>query len=143
MRDLIELLDEKLEYTNHKITGREIHINIKSKRKSAKCPYCGEESKWVHSRVERTLKDLPIQGRKVKLILENYKYFCKNEHCNHKTFAERFDFFKPKATKTNRLQEEILRVSLNQSSIAASKYLRKSVADVGKSTICTLLKKGR
>ena len=88
------------------------------------------------------LKDLPIQGKKVKIHLLNHKYFCSNHKCAHKTFTERFAFFEPKATRTNRLQEEILRVSLTQSSVAASRYLRSSVADVGKSTICNLLKKG-
>ena len=82
-----------------------------------------------------------MQGKKVKILLEQKKYFCKNEGCVNKTFAERFSFFGPKATKTKRLQKEILRVALTQSSIAASRYLRSSVADVGKSTICNLLKK--
>jgi len=84
---------------------------------------------------------LPIQGKKVKLLIENNKYFCTNEKCNHKTFAEVFDFYEPNATKTNRLQEEITRVSLTQSSVSAAKYLQNSIADVGKSTICNMLKK--
>lgn len=37
--------------------------------------------------------------------------------------------------------KEYICVSLNMSSIAASKYLSKNLANVGKSTICTLLKK--
>ena len=73
----------------------------------------------------------------------NKKFFCKNKDCEHKTFAETFSFFESKATKTNRLQDEILRVSLAQSSLSAERYLRNSVADVGKSTICNLLKKTR
>ena len=142
MRDLLKLLDTNLRYINHTVINDEIHIKAKSRRKEAKCPYCNKPSANVHSQVNRTLKDLPIQGKKVKLILESKKYFCRNPDCTQTTFSERFSFFEPKATKTNRLQEEILRVSLNQSSIAASRYLRKSVADVGKSTICNLLKKG-
>jgi transposase len=122
--------------------GNEIYINAESTREETRCPYCGKKSKNVHSCVNRTLKDLPIQGMKVKLRLRSKKYFCKNPKCEKTTFAERFSFFEPKATKTNRLQDEILRVSLNQSSISASQYLRESVADVGKSTICNLLKKG-
>jgi transposase len=106
------------------------------------CPYCGHTSIWVHSRYKRKLQDLPILGKKVTLIIDNRKFFCMHADCSHKTFAESFSFARKKATKTDRLQEEILSVSLNQSSVSASKYLKKSVCDVGKSTICTLLKKG-
>jgi len=143
MEELLALLDEDLQYIGYKKENNEIHIYAKSKREEAECPFCGRMSPNVHSRVSRTLKDLPIQGKKVKIILESKKYFCKNQDCAWTTFSERFSFFEAKATKTNRLQEEILRVSLNQSSVSASQYLRASVADVGKSTICNMLKKGR
>lgn len=143
MEELMKLLDNELHYEKQELQDGYILIYISSERKIAHCPYCGSASEKVHSKTTRTLQDLPIQGKKVKLILENRKYFCKNADCNHKTFAERFEFFEPKASKTKRLQAEILRVSLTQSSVAASRYLRSSVADVGKSTICTLLKKGR
>ena len=143
MEELIRLLDEQLQYDGHEINGNEIDIRVSSKNTEAVCPYCGALSKKVHSHANRTIRDLPIQGKKVKLVLEVNKYFCKNPDCSRKTFAERFKFFEPNATRTNRLQEEILRVALTQSSVAASKYLRASVTDVGKSTICSMLKKGR
>ena len=142
MDELIKLLDENLDYVKSKIEGDELFINVVSVRKYSICPNCGCQSNKIHSRKMRTLKDLPIQGKKVKILLEQKKYFCKNTNCTNKTFAERFDFYKPKATKTNRLQDEILKVALTQSSIAASRYLRNSVAEVGKSTICNMLKKG-
>ena len=143
MEELIQLLDKYLRYDGYEINGKDFLIRVSSIREEAVCPHCGQTSRNIHSRKTRTLKDLPIQGKKVKILLEQRKYFCKNEDCAKKTFAERFDFFEPNATKTNRLQEEILRVALTQSSVAASRYLRNSVADVGKSTICNMLKKGR
>jgi len=142
MEELIRALDENLYYDFYEIQGEELWIYVNSSREKANCPYCGQPSEQVHSRRVRTLKDLPIQGKKVKILLEQKKYFCKNKECAKKTFAERFTFFEPKATKTNRLQKEILQVALTQSSVAASRYLRSSVAAVGKSTICNLLKKG-
>jgi len=141
MEELIKLLDENIAYEGHEIEGEDIFIHVGSTREIVNCPYCGQPSGKIHSRQVRTLKDLPMQGKKVKILLESRKYFCKNEGCTKRTFSERFDFYRPKATKTDRLQKEILRVALTQSSVAASCYLRNSVAVVGKSTICNLLKK--
>ena len=141
MNKILELPDKRLRYTSHKIEGNTLAIYLQSKSKQAECPYCGKVSDKVHSHYIRKLQDLPIQGKKVKLQIDNKKYFCFNKNCKHKTFAETFSFFEPKATKTNRLQEKILRGSLTQSSLSAERYLRNSVADVGKSTICNLLKK--
>mgnify|MGYP003399065133 CR=1 FL=1 len=95
----------------------------------------------VHAYYEKTFQDLPIQGKKVKIILRNRKMLCMSKDCETKTFAETFDFIKPKAKKTNRLEEEIINISNNTSSIAASKVLKKNIADVSKSTICNILKK--
>ena len=46
--------------------------------------------------------------------------FCNNPKCTHTTFAERFDFISNKGKKTKRLEDEIIRLSLNCSSITAS-----------------------
>jgi hypothetical protein len=67
--------------------------------------------------------------------------FCNNPECGHKTFAEAFDFLPHKAKKSNRLTDEIINISLNVSSVTASEILRSRTVDVGKSTICSLLKK--
>ena len=143
MRELVRMLTPDLKYIKHEIHEDTIFIHVKSKRKDAHCPYCGKLSNKVHSKYIRKLQDLPIQGKKVKLLMIRNKYFCKNVECSKGTFAEKFDFFGDKSTMTNRLEEEILRVSLTQSSVSASRYLKAGTADVSKSTICNLLKKGR
>ena len=141
MDEIVKMLDENLEYVTHEIEDNTIYIHVSSSREEAICPYCGQLSIKVHSHYPRIFQDLPIQGKKVKIVLDNRKFFCKNEDCSHKTFAEKFSFLARNATKTDRLQEEILNVSLNQSSISASQYLNKSCCTVVKSTICSLLKK--
>lgn len=141
MKNLVALPDKHLRYISHEANEADIIINVRSVSKKAKCPYCGEASKKVHSHYIRKLQDLPIQGKKVRLVLKLKKYFCKNGKCRSKTFAEPFSFFEPNATKTKRLQDEIIKVSLVQSSLSAAKHLRDGIADVGKSTICNLLKK--
>ena len=139
--EIVSLPDKRLRYISYESEGETYIIHAESTSSEAECPYCGIVSSKIHSIYTRRLQDLPIQGKKVKLALHNRKYFCVNPECNHKTFAERFDFYEPKAVRTKRLQAEIVRISLTQSSISASKYLRNSVADVGKSAICDMLKK--
>lgn len=143
MDEFIKLLDKNLEYVNHEIINNICYITVISNRKEVRCPYCGQMSEKVHSIYERTFQDLPIQGKKVIMILKNRKMFCNNPDCDHTTFAERFTFLNKKAKKTKRLEDEITRLSLNYSSTAASEILKKNTVDVGKSTICSILKKRR
>ena len=58
-----------------------------------------------------------------------------------KTFAERFQFISDNAKRTKRLEDEILNISMNISSVAASKILRRNIANKLKSTICEMIKK--
>ena len=102
---------------------------------------CGHFSSSIHSNYERSFQDLQISDKKVVVILKNRKFFCQNPCCKKTTFAECFDFIVSKAKKTNRLEEGIVSLALNCSSIAASVQLKRNVVNVGKSTICELLKK--
>ena len=141
MNALIKLLDEKLEYIKHEITDDTIKIWVESNKLEVICTYCNTTTSKVHSRYERSFQDLPLQGKKVVIIINNRKMFCNNPNCNHKTFAETYDFLSPKGKKSKRLEDEIINISMNVSSITASNILSRHVAKVGKSTICNLLKK--
>ena len=99
MKELISELNESLHYEEYEIQGEELLIHVSSLWKMASCPYCGQPSWQIHSHKVRTLKDLPIQSKKVKLLLDLKKYFCKNKECTKTTFAERFDFFCTKSNK--------------------------------------------
>lgn len=138
---ILKLLDKNLLYVNHEIQGDTIFLVAESKRKRARCPYCGHFSSSIHSNYERSFQDLPISDKKVVVMLKNRRFFCQNPYCIRTTFAECFDFIVSKAKKTNRLEKEIVSLALNCSSIAASVQLKRNIVNVGKSTICNLLKK--
>jgi len=142
MEELVKLLCKDFEYIRHETKGDLIYIYVKSNRDECECPYCETPSKKVHSRYERRFRDLPVQGKKAEIVLENKKYFCNNEGCSHKTFAETFDCLPHKGKRSKRLTDAIMDISLNVSSVTAARLLRNGMADVGKSTICNLLKKG-
>ena len=141
MKDIIAVLDKNLTYLEHRIIGDYIIINVESNRDEVPCPHCGKPSSRVHSTYERSFQDLPIQGKKVYINIINRKYFCDNRDCPNTTYAETFDCLKPKAKKSGRLIDEIMKISVEVSSVAASKMLKDGVADVSKSTICDMLKK--
>ena len=143
MDEIIKLLDKNLGYVSHEVCGDIIYITVKSSKVEAICPFCGVTSTKEHSTYQRTIQDLPIQGKKVILIIDNRKMFCNNPGCSHTTFAERFSFLSKKSKKTERLKEEIMRMSLNCSSVAAAEFLSKNVVSIGKSTICRYIKKQR
>lgn len=141
MEELIKLLDENLEYVDHSILNATIYINVRSVCEYAICPYCNTPSNKVHSHYEKNFQDLPIQDKKTVIILNNRKMFCVNENCKHTTFAETFNFIGFKSKKTIRLQNEIINISQNVSSISAGKIINTRIVTMGKSTICNLLKK--
>ena len=141
MYEIVKLIDENLEYLRHEIAEEIYNIYVISSRKEVRCPYCGSVSSRVHSHYEKRFQDLPIQGKKVIVILNNRKMFCDNKCCTYKTYAESFGSLAIKSRKTKRLIEEIITISLSQSSVSAARYLQESVVDIKKSSICNYLKK--
>ncbi|SHF10155.1 zinc-finger of transposase IS204/IS1001/IS1096/IS1165, partial [Marinitoga hydrogenitolerans DSM 16785] len=107
MKEIIKMLDKDLKYIKHEIKDDTIYIYVKSKKKKAKCPVCGEETDKVHSKYTRSFQDLPIGGKKVTIILEMRIFKCKNKECSKKRFTEKFEFIQGRAKMTKRLEEEI------------------------------------
>lgn len=64
MDGLVKLLDENLEYIDHKIIEDTIYINVKLSTVEAYCPECNTFSKRIHSRYQRRFQDLPISGKR-------------------------------------------------------------------------------
>ena len=83
-------------------------IFMKSVQKQAHCPLCQQVSGKRHSHYVRRLADLPWQGIAVKAALLIGRFFCTNDLCDRKVFAERL----PKvvadyARRTLRLNETL------------------------------------
>lgn len=141
MDELVKLIDVNFEYESHSIEDEMMQIFVRSVRKEGKCPYCGNSSDKVHSMYFRKFRDLPIQEKKVEIVINNRKFKCLNAKCSRKTFAETFDCLPKMERRSKRLTKAIVNTAINLSSIAAEKILRSGTADVGKSTIIRLLKK--
>jgi transposase len=69
------------------------------------CPSCRHFSRQVHSRARRTLFDLPVAGRRVRLSLQVRRFFCRAPGCPRRTFREQLPTLAaPWARRTERLQ---------------------------------------
>ncbi len=143
MNELVKRIDLHFAYEWHEIEDDIMRVYVSSTRKEAQCPYCKSISKQVHNIYPRKFRDLPIQGIKVEVVIRSHKFYCPNEECGHKTFAESYECLPRMARRSRQLTQAIVHTAINTSSITASKMLGEGTADVGKSTICRLLKKER
>lgn len=141
MEKFIKGLDKSLKYEKEEIIEDTCYLFVTSTKKKLSCPYCGQASSRVHSTYTRSFQDLPIQDKKVIVVIKNRKMFCDNPKCDKTTFAESYSFLPSKGKKSKRLIERILDVSLNVSSVKAALLLSDGVAEIKKSTICNMLKK--
>jgi transposase len=113
---------EKLE------TGLMIHVL--STQPTCLCPLCEALSDAVHSRYQRSLKDLPCCGQQIGLQLTVRKFFCQNPQCQRKIFTERLPtFVEPWAQMTLRLGQALQAIGLSTSgSLGARLSLRLGIA---------------
>lgn len=138
---VISSLDKNYRISETRVKDTEIILYISSIKETLRCPYCGKESKKVHSHHTRKIQDLPIADRRTVLIVATRKMKCINSNCSHKFFSEQHSFASSNAQKTNRLIERILKTSSEMSSVCSSRLLKNEGITIGKSSICTLLKK--
>ncbi|MCL4732909.1 ISL3 family transposase [Patescibacteria group bacterium] len=62
---------------------------------AARCPCCGQSSTRVHCHYTRSPRDLPCNGRRVRLVLGVRRFRCSNNGCKRQTFAERVPHLVP------------------------------------------------
>ncbi len=103
---IFELENCQLGEVTHQIT-----LIASSRRITAQCPLCQQQTHRVHSRYERKLTDLPWANYSITLQLRVYKFFCINALCKRRIFTERLDDVAvPWARKTTRLAEKLMAI---------------------------------
>ncbi len=101
-----------------------VHIYARCSLDSGVCPYCGCTSNMVHSTYMRIVSDLPILGRQTILHLQMRKFFCHNDECSHKTFAEQpgIEIFRYRR-RSRRCEVLVSKLALSSSAGVASSNL--------------------
>ena len=102
---IVKDLDNNYRLDAFRNKADKIVFEISSEISTANCPYCGKESKRIHSRYQREVQDLPIQGKKVVLLVSTRKFFCDNDTCCKRTFSERHPFVDANGKRTKRLEK--------------------------------------
>lgn len=120
---------------DHSEDENTVHLFIKSKPHSVKCPVCGQESRKLHATYERVLQDTPIHCKQTFLHANVYKYECENPSCDRKVFMEDLPFAKASQVRTDALNSLILGVSMFLSNEGASKVLALLGVQVSNDTI--------
>lgn len=69
--------------------GEVIRLECERTTTTASCPLCENLTRRVHSRYQRIVRDLPINGMPVLLILHVRKFYCPEPACPRRIFAER------------------------------------------------------
>jgi transposase len=122
-------------------TPDRITIVTSPRQHSAPCPSCAIVSGRVHSRYQRTLRDLPCQGQPVMLCVQVRRFRCLNPACIRQTFAEPLaDAARPFAQRTERLGELQCHLGLALGGEAGRRLAERLAMPVGADTLLRLVK---
>nr|WP_279493573.1 ISL3 family transposase [Actinocrispum wychmicini] len=105
------------------------------------CSFCGVESGRVHSRYGRRVADVPVAGVPVVLWLRMRRFFCDNETCSARTFAEQVDgVTSAHARRSPRLRGMLESISLAVAACAGARLAGRLGLVTGRDTLLRLVR---
>ncbi len=121
---------------------RSIVIYMKSQKHSHCCVKCEEEMHVYHAPYVRTVQDLPIFHKNVMLKITAYSYFCSDDNCDTKTFAEDYGKFIGRSGRmTDRLEDFVQTLAMETSREGAAAICKKMGIRINGDTAIRLLRK--
>jgi transposase len=95
------------------LDGDLVRFRVRAKAGSAACSGCGCRSSRVHARYQRQLADLPLGGRRVRVIAHIRRFKCVSPRCPQSTFSEQIPgLTTPFARRTPTLTQALVKVAL-------------------------------
>ena len=120
----------------------QIKITLKSQKHSHECPKCKQQMPMYHATYMRTVQDLPIFQKNVKLQIIAYDYYCTNKDCEVVSFAESYGGFIGKSDRmTDRLEDFIRTLALETNCEGAAAICKELGIRVSGDTIIRILRK--
>ncbi len=111
--------------------------------KTATCPTCGSASGRIHSTYERSLADLPSQGRAVRIRLWTRRFRCVLVACRQRIFTERLaaTAARPFARRTTRLEGIVHHLGLALGGRPGQGFARRLLLPVSKDTLLRVVRR--
>jgi transposase len=90
------------------ITSERIDVVVRTIQRRGRCPQCQSTTRRVHSRYQRSVAEVPVQGRPVHRRLQVRRFFCDRPACPQRIFCERLSTVTaPYARRTHRLMKAL------------------------------------
>ena len=140
--DLRSFYPKELDIQGIDETDEEITIHMHSASRTCHCHKCGAELVKHHGSHHRSVQDLPILGKRVRLDIQAYDYECTCGEKGRFAAAETFDgFIDYNSRKTERLADFICILALETSCESCAKILNCHNVKISGDTVINLLKK--
>lgn len=107
------------------------------------CPSCGTVSRRVRSHYRRRVRDLPLSGRMVELVVIARRFRCDAVLCGRRIFTERFaeGVLAPWARRTSRLDGIIHHLGLALGGRPAAIFARRLMLPVSNDTLLRVVRR--
>lgn len=136
------LLPENFVFLYSTISESNVCVGVINNTSFGICPLCQKASQKVHSYYERKVQDLPISGKTVKLYMRTRKFFCQQDSCSRKVFAERFgSCLRPWQRRLERSNEQIEAIGVSCGSKPGARICAVIGLPVSASTILRAIKR--
>ena len=140
--DLSPILPDHFQLIHHRVGDTAIQIGLLATQTVERCPQCQMPANKVHSFYQRTLSDLPICGKAVSLRIHLRKFFCRNDQCPRKIFAQTAPgSFVPYARRLNRAWQPLQAFALLTGARPAARLCELIGQPVSHSTLLRISRK--
>ena len=118
-------------------------ITVRAMAVASWCPACGGSTRRVHSRYLRTVLDLPLRGRRVRLLIMARRFRCDVALCSQRIFTERFGrgILRPWGRHTARVDDLLHHLDLALGGRPAARFARRLMMTAGNDTPLRLVRR--
>ena len=121
--------------------GGLVTFRVRAKASDAACSACRRRSSRVHARYQRELADIPLGGRRVRVIVRVRRFKCVNPWCAQSTFSEQIPgLTTPFARRTPLVTEQLVAVALALAGRAGSRLASKLGMPCGRDLLIGLIR---
>ena len=140
--ELSPLLPPGFLFCHQQLTDDSLVIGMIATDAVGACPLCQTPTNRVHSFYQRTLADLPVSGKRVKLLLRLRKFFCPLADCPRKVFAQScHSVCKPFARRLRRADQQIQTIGLQAGAKPGARLCHTIGQAVSASTVLRVIRK--